>query len=158
MKTKYQKTEILERVKQANNITKDTDLAAFLGLSRATVSNWYSRNSIDYDLVFSKCEHINLDWLITVKGSMERQERIPQIVAEPSVPYNSRDSVFYELYKEKEEENRVLLKENGRLEERIKQLENNQNEEKSINKNSSISCKPKKDVVGSVSAPLKSAK
>ena len=66
--------------------------------------------------------------------------------------------MFYELYKEKEEENRVLLKENGRLEERIKQLENNQNEEKSINKNSSISCKPKKDVVGSVSAPLKSAK
>lgn len=158
MKTKYQKTEILERVKQANNITKDTDLAAFLGLSRATVSNWYSRNSIDYDLVFSKCEHVNLDWLITGKGSMERQEQMTQIVAEPSVPYNSRDSVFYELYKEKEEENRVLLKENGRLEERIKQLENNQNEEKSINKNSSISCKPKKDVVGSVSVPLKSAK
>lgn len=154
MKTRYIIGEILERIKQANNIERDADLAAFLGVSRATISNWGARNSIDYDLVFSKCEHINLDWLITGRGTMNFDKQKNQ-TTESEVTNKTRETIFYELYKEQEVENRELLKENGRLEERIRQLENSLNDEKSIDKNSSTSCKPKIDVVSSVIAPLK---
>lgn len=70
MKTFIKKNEVLERIKEAYNIDKDADLATFLGISRSTLSNWGNRNSIDYDLVFSKCEQVNLDWLLTGRGSM----------------------------------------------------------------------------------------
>lgn len=74
MKTFYSKQEILNRLKAAYNIQKDTELATFLGVSKSTLSNWVSRDSIDYDRVFSKCEHLNIDWLLTGRGSMLQSE------------------------------------------------------------------------------------
>lgn len=70
MKTFYTKQDVLNRLKEAYNIQKDTELAALLGVSKSTLSNWSSRNTIDYDKVFSLCEHINIDWLLTGRGSM----------------------------------------------------------------------------------------
>ena len=64
------KLQIISRIKQAKNFQSDIELADFLGVSRATLSNWKARNRVDYDLLFSKCEHINLHWLITGEGSM----------------------------------------------------------------------------------------
>ena len=75
MKTFYSKQEILNRLKEAYNIQKDTELASLLGISKSTLSNWVSRDSLDYDKVFSKCEHLNLDWLLTGRGSMLKSER-----------------------------------------------------------------------------------
>lgn len=46
-----------------------TELASFLGVSPQTVSNWYSRNSIDYDLVFEKCAELDFNWLVTGNAS-----------------------------------------------------------------------------------------
>lgn len=65
--------EILSRLKEANNLTSDTQLSEFLGVSKATISNWKARKSLDYELLFSKCEHLNLDWLLTGYGSMLRE-------------------------------------------------------------------------------------
>lgn len=70
MKTFIEKQNILERIKICKNLKNDADLARFLGISPATLSNWKSRGSIDYDLVFSKCEHVNLDWLLAGRGEM----------------------------------------------------------------------------------------
>lgn len=72
MKTEIDKSSVLERVKQALNVSSDIALAEVLGIARSTLSNWRSRGSIDYDLLFSKCKHINLDWLLTGHGSMQR--------------------------------------------------------------------------------------
>ena len=47
-----------------------TELASFLGVSPHTVSNWYSRNSIDYDLVFEKCAGLDFNWLVTGNASV----------------------------------------------------------------------------------------
>lgn len=47
-----------------------TELASFLGVSPQTVSNWYSRNSIDYDLVFEKCAGLDFNWLVTGNASV----------------------------------------------------------------------------------------
>lgn len=71
MKTFLNKKQIISRLKEVNNFSSDTDLANFLGISKSTLSNWYARDSIDFDLVFSKCEHIDLGWLITGKSHIK---------------------------------------------------------------------------------------
>jgi len=58
------KALILKRIKLEKNFKTDTELADFLGISKATLSNWYKRDTIDYDLVLSKCEHMDLNFLI----------------------------------------------------------------------------------------------
>lgn len=62
--------EILNRAKLAFNISSDIQLSEILGISKSALSNWKARNSIDYDTLFTKCEHINIDWLITGDGNM----------------------------------------------------------------------------------------
>jgi len=56
---------ILNRIKTEKNFKTDAELAAFLGISRSVLSNWYKRNSIDWDLVLSKCEQMDYSYLIT---------------------------------------------------------------------------------------------
>jgi len=81
MKTFYSKQGILNRLKEAYNIQKDTDLANLLGISKSTLSNWVSRDSIDFDKVFSLCEHIDINWLLTGRGSMLKEETTPLMEA-----------------------------------------------------------------------------
>ena len=74
MKTFISKSDILNRLKSLFNVSKDSELSEILGISKSTLSNWIKRDSIDYDLVFSKCEHANLDWLLTGQGEMLKQQ------------------------------------------------------------------------------------
>lgn len=62
--------DAIERLKTGLNLSSDNALAELLGISKTTLSNWKSRNSIDIPLVFSKCEQISIDWLLTGRGSM----------------------------------------------------------------------------------------
>lgn len=74
MKIFMNKSLILNRVKEYYNFQTDLELADFLGVNKSTISNWSKRNSIDYDLLFTKCEHINKNWLITGEGSKDKSE------------------------------------------------------------------------------------
>lgn len=69
---------ILNRVKLSLNILTDTKLSLFLGIDKSTLSSWKKRNSIDYQLIFAKCKHVNYDWLITGSGEMIRNNSIPE--------------------------------------------------------------------------------
>jgi phage repressor protein C with HTH and peptisase S24 domain len=60
--------KILERFKQALNIYTDSSLAEYLGIKPNTISTWRARNTIDFELLFSKCEDININWLLTGEG------------------------------------------------------------------------------------------
>ena len=82
------KTDILGRLKLASKSESHAELARFLGIAPATLSNWKARGSLDYDLVFSKCEQLNLDWLLTGRGAMFRDEQ-PTATAEPTIIYKS---------------------------------------------------------------------
>ena len=64
------KSEILTRIMSHYGLRNKTELASFLGVSPQTVSNWYSRNSIDYDLVFEKCAGLDFNWLVTGNASV----------------------------------------------------------------------------------------
>lgn len=65
--------EIVKRAKLVLNYSKDSELAAYLGVSRATLSNWVSRNSIDYPLILSKLKDVDYNWLLVGKGSPYRE-------------------------------------------------------------------------------------
>lgn len=68
------KIAVIQRIKDALKISSDAELANILGIKRSTLSNWKARNTIDFDVVFSKCESINADWLLTGRGPMLRDD------------------------------------------------------------------------------------
>ena len=68
------KSLILNRIKLAYSLKNDAELARFLEIQRNTLSNWYSRNTIDYDKVFLKCEQLNPEWLLTGQGEMLKED------------------------------------------------------------------------------------
>lgn len=63
-------TAIVKRAKQALNFKRDSELADYLGVSRATVSNWCARNRIDFPLLLDKMgKDIDYNWLLVGKGN-----------------------------------------------------------------------------------------
>lgn len=68
---------ILSRLKLALDLSTDTSLSNFLGIDKSTLSAWKRRNSIDYELIFAKCTHLNYDWILTGSGEMLRKNNPP---------------------------------------------------------------------------------
>lgn len=64
------KSLILKEIKKHYSFKTDGEFAAFLGIKQNTLSNWSTRNSIDYDRIIEKCEDIDANWLMTGKGEM----------------------------------------------------------------------------------------
>ncbi|UWY28840.1 helix-turn-helix domain-containing protein [Flavobacterium sp. TR2] len=90
------KSLILNRLKNIKNFATDTELANFLNISRSTLSNWYARNSIDYDLLFSKCENnVDINWLLTGNGYNVKNES--NVLAEPIESSRKTKDPIYEL-------------------------------------------------------------
>ena len=96
MKTNIDKSLIISRFKEVNNFNTDAELADFLGISKSTLSNWYKRNSIDYDLLFSKCEHIDMNWLLTGEGFRLRDNEV-KITTKPVTSFRKTKDTIHEL-------------------------------------------------------------
>lgn len=58
------------------DIKTDADFARFLGIKPQTLSSWYSRNTFDIELLYTKCGDINANWLLTGKGNMLKNQDI----------------------------------------------------------------------------------
>ena len=117
MKT-FSSGDILNRLKLALSLGTDSELASLLGVKKATLSNWRNRNSIDFPLVFSVCEQVNIDWLVTGRG-------LPTL--------NQDEQSLMGAQNEDTENNKYLdrivaqAEEIGRLKLRIEQLEQEKN-------------------------------
>lgn len=61
---------ILNKIKSYYKFKNDAEFARFLEIKPNTLSNWYSRNSIDYQKIITKCVDIDANWLLTGKGEM----------------------------------------------------------------------------------------
>ncbi|PKQ69591.1 hypothetical protein BZG01_00010 [Labilibaculum manganireducens] len=83
---------MLDRIKSAYSLDTDLQLSSFLGVAQSTVSSWISRDTINYKLIFAKCNNLNLDWLLTGKGSQLRKEyqnnSLTPAVNEPEESYH----------------------------------------------------------------------
>ncbi len=64
----FSAADIVKRAKQVKKYKTDSDLAAYLGISRSTLSNWIARNSIDFPLVLGRLKEVDYNWLLTGKG------------------------------------------------------------------------------------------
>ncbi|WP_312139469.1 helix-turn-helix domain-containing protein [Sphingobacterium sp.] len=70
MRTIKDKSLILREIKSYYEFKSDAEFARFLGIKPNSLANWYTRNTMDYELVFSKCEEIDANWLFTGEGDM----------------------------------------------------------------------------------------
>lgn len=86
--------EVILRLKKALNISTDIELANYLGISKSTLSNWKARNTLDLPLLFSLCEQISIDWLLTGKGEMLKNStpKSPEVIMK-KVDSNSKEGI-----------------------------------------------------------------
>lgn len=76
MDTNLDVAGIIKRAKMVLNVKRDSELAEFLGVSRATVTNWAARNSIDFRLLLQKFgDKVDYNWLLLGKGTPVQQPR-----------------------------------------------------------------------------------
>lgn len=68
------KSLILNEIKKHMKFKTDTELANFLGVKQNTISTWKARDTIDYDLIISKCDFLDANWLLTGKGEMLKSD------------------------------------------------------------------------------------
>ncbi len=148
---------INERIQQLIDAVSGGNKRAFsllIGVNPTVIENIVGtrKGKPGYDLlekiVFS-IENINIEWLFTGEGLMfksqkeyEKQEGKPMMVAAHQLEYQRTDeSLLYKMYKEKDEENKALLKEIGRLEERLKRCESSVPTVKAVSSTKSLSRK-----------------
>ena len=99
------------------NYYSDGNQAKFaekLGIPAQNISAWLKRNTFNAELIFSKCEGVSAEWLLSGEGEMLKEDRGKQIVdsAPSSAPsdkellklckmlvenYQQRDSVMSRL-------------------------------------------------------------
>ena len=63
---------ILSKIKEHYSFKKDSDFARFLEIKPQTLASWYTRNTFDIELLYSKCGDIDGNFLLTGKGNMLR--------------------------------------------------------------------------------------
>ena len=64
------KVLIIKEIMKVYGFDKKGDFADFLGINQQVLSNWIKRNTFDIDLIFTKCDKINADYLLTGNGEM----------------------------------------------------------------------------------------
>lgn len=112
------KGEMLDAIKAYLNIKTNKAFADFLGISSQAVSNWYTRNTFDAELIYTKCLSINPAWLLTGEGEMliKKEETIQQTSSK-------QEDFIYKMYQEKEKQVQKLTEELRAMERKVGSLE-----------------------------------
>ena len=71
-----EKKDILQALIDHYDNGSKSKFAKRLGISAQGLSTWMSRNTFDIEAVFSKCEGVSADWLLTGKGNMIKGSEI----------------------------------------------------------------------------------
>ncbi|MFW5700637.1 MAG: helix-turn-helix domain-containing protein [Cyclobacteriaceae bacterium] len=109
---------IIDRLKAYFQVDTDSQLAKKLGVLPTTLSNWKARSSIDYNLIFTKCENISYDWLLTGEGEMLKKaegkadcttgKEIGTKRQEDCILCKEKDRLISELEKHKETQEKFI--------------------------------------------------
>lgn len=63
-------SEILDAIRFYKRFTTKKAFAEHLGIKANVLSNWYTRNTFDKDIILNKIPEINRTWLLTGEGEM----------------------------------------------------------------------------------------
>ena len=69
-------SHILQSIKDYKGFKTNAALAEYLGVSRATISNWIARGTLDEQLILSKIPEITLRYLRTGEYPMTEQHDV----------------------------------------------------------------------------------
>jgi len=94
---KKDNTLILNKIKSHYGLKSDADFARFLGIKPNTLHNWYTRNTLDYEVVITKCVDINADWLLTGVGEMLKANIQSNATAIGEIEHPSDGSPYVKL-------------------------------------------------------------
>ena len=117
------KVLILNLIKDYLKFKKDSEFAIFLGVTPQVLSNWKNRNTFDVEIIYTKCEFLSPEWLLTGKGEMLKNnnksiEDNNQMLNEPLEIFNSTEIKLIKLLEDN------LLEKKIELEQCKKEVEN----------------------------------
>jgi repressor LexA len=92
-------SEKLKALMQYYSGGKKSAFARYIGVAPSTISSWLSRDTIDYDTIFAKCEKVSASWLISGRGDMVLHDADPSTVVSsgetrPRIPLNAAAGVL----------------------------------------------------------------
>lgn len=120
------KAMILNDLQEMYNFKTAKEFADFLGISNQTLSNWKSRDTYDAILIYTKCESIDGNWLLSGKGpklrkfsdeDWENMSLQEQRTALTEIP--SEQTLFGKYVSALERENKLLTERLKELEEKL---------------------------------------
>ncbi len=88
------KPAVLDRIKEHYSLRGNADLARFLGVAPNTITNWYNRLTFDIDAIYTKCEGIDFNWLLTGITSCSQKEK-EEIL--PEINYKYKGAPYYNV-------------------------------------------------------------
>lgn len=95
------KKERLEAIIDYYSDGKPSVFAKYIGVAPSTISSWLSRDTLDYDLIFAKCENISSNWLLTGKGEMiknaEREQKTIEISESAISEKKRKGALIYDI-------------------------------------------------------------
>jgi phage repressor protein C with HTH and peptisase S24 domain len=90
------KSLVLKQLKNHYNFKKDVDLAKFLDITPQMLSNWDSRDTFDYSVIYRKCVDINPDWILSKgKGEISRNKDTQKEYKNTPINSNILNSINY---------------------------------------------------------------
>ena len=102
-------------------------LSAMIVMSEATLKGKLNgTRTLDLNTIISiaiRLEDLSVEWLLRGEGDMFKSSSGVSILSSSVTIFTGETSFIYSMYKEEREEVKTLLKQNGILEERIRQLE-----------------------------------
>ncbi len=76
---KMDSSMIISELMKYYGFTTDVRFAEFLGIKPQTLSAWKTRNTLDYELISTKCVEINMNWIFTGQGNMTKDEPLTKL-------------------------------------------------------------------------------
>lgn len=88
-----------------------SQFANMLGIRPQTINSWESRNTFDAELIYSKCEIISGDWLLSGQGEMLKSSRDAKVaLANPENKLLELCKMLVSVYDKKDYVMRELAK------------------------------------------------